>query len=134
MPIGSAGVAMIDARDIADAAVAELLRRDREPGPSPRTTLDLVGPELLTGESVARIWSAALDREVIYGGDDAAAFEEQLAALGPSWLAYDMRLMMVGIQKFGMHGTDGTIDRLQAILGRPLRKYADFVKEATAAS
>ena len=72
--------------------------------------------------------------EVIYGGDDAAAFEEQLAALGPSWLAYDMRLMMVGIQKFGMHGTDGTIDRLQAILGRPLRKYADFVKEAAAAS
>lgn len=31
MPIGSAGVAMIDARDIADIAVAELLRRDRAP-------------------------------------------------------------------------------------------------------
>ena len=29
MPIGSAGVAMIDARDIADVAVAELLRRDQ---------------------------------------------------------------------------------------------------------
>ncbi len=29
MPIGSAGVAMIDTRDIADIAVAELLRRDR---------------------------------------------------------------------------------------------------------
>ena len=134
MPIGSAGVAMIDARDIADVAVAELLRRDRALAPSPRATLDLVGPELLTGESVAKIWSAALGREVTYGGDDVAAFERQMASLGPSWLAYDMRLMMAGIQKFGMHGADGAADRLQAMLGRPLRKYTDFVKEAIAAS
>ena len=134
MPIGSAGVAMIDARDIADAAVAELLRRDRAPAPSPRTMLELVGPELLTGESAARIWSAALGREVIYGGDDVAAFEAQMATSAPSWLAYDMRLMMAGIQKFGMHGADGAADRLEAILGRPLRTYTDFVNEANAAS
>jgi len=133
MPIGSSGVAMVDARDIADVAVAELLRRDRAPAPSSRTTLELVGPELLTGESVARIWSAALGRDVTYGGDDVAAFEAQMATSGPSWLAYDMRLMMAGIQKFGMHGANGAADRVQAILGRPLRKYADFVKEALAA-
>ena len=134
MPIGSTGVAMIDARDIADIAVAELLRRDRALAPSSRVTLELVGPELLTGESVAKIWSAALGREVTYGGDDVAAFEGQMASLGPSWLAYDMRLMMAGIQKFGMHGADDAADRLQAMLGRPLRKYTDFVKEAIAAS
>ena len=134
MPIGSTGVAMIDARDIADIAVAELLRRDRALAPLPRATLELVGPELLTGESVAKIWSAALGREVTYGGDDVAAFEQQMASLGPSWLAYDMRLMMAGIQKFGMHGADGAADRLQAMLGRPLRKYTDFVKETIAAS
>jgi uncharacterized protein YbjT (DUF2867 family) len=133
MPIGSAGVAMIDARDIADAAVAELLRRDRAPAPLPRTTLELVGPELLTGESVAGMWSAALGRAVAYGGDDVAAFEGQMAALGPAWLAYDMRLMMAGIQKFGMRA-EGAADRLQAVLRRPLRTYADFIKEAVAAS
>ncbi|WP_280151905.1 NmrA/HSCARG family protein [Piscinibacter sp. XHJ-5] len=134
MPIGSAGVAMIDARDIADIAVAELLRRDRAPAPLPRATLELVGPEPLTGESAADIWSAALGRAVTYGGDDLSAFEGQMASFGPSWLAYDMRLMMAGIQKFGMRGSDGAADRLQAILGRPLRKYIDFVKEAIAAS
>jgi uncharacterized protein YbjT (DUF2867 family) len=134
MPIGSAGVAMIDARDIADVAVAELLRRDRAPAPLPRATLELVGPERLTGASVAKIWSAALGREVTYGGDDVAAFEGQMASFGPSWLAYDMRLMMARIQKFGMHGADGAAYRLQAMLGRPLRKYTDFVKEAIAAS
>ena len=134
MPIGSAGVAMIDVRDIADVAVAELQRRDRAPAPLPRVTLELVGPELLTGASVARIWGAALGRDVHYGGDDVAAFEGQLASSAPSWLAYDMRLMMAGIQKFGMHGAGGAADRLQALLGRPLRTYTDFVKEAVAAS
>lgn len=134
MPIGSTGVAMIDARDIADVAVAELLRRDRAPAPLPRLTLELVGPEVLTGASVAKIWSAALGREVTYGGDDVVAFEGQMASFGPSWLAYDMRLMMAGIQKFGMHGADGAADRLQAMLGRPLRRYTDFVKEVLAAS
>ncbi|MET0208880.1 MAG: NmrA family NAD(P)-binding protein, partial [Burkholderiaceae bacterium] len=49
MPIGQTGVAMIDVRDIADVAVAELLRRDQAVGPLPRVTLDLVGPDVVTG-------------------------------------------------------------------------------------
>jgi uncharacterized protein YbjT (DUF2867 family) len=134
MPIGSAGIAMVDARDIADIAVAELLRRDRADTALPRVTLDLVGPDALTGASVAKIWGAALGREVAYGGDDLAAFEGQMATFGPGWLAYDMRLMMGGIQKFGMHGAEGSINRLQTMLGRPLRTYADFVSEATASA
>lgn len=134
MPIGSAGVAMVDTRDIAGVAVAELLRRDRASAPLARTTLELVGPDALTGASAARIWSSALGREVTYGGDDVAAFEAQMASWGPAWLAYDMRLMMGGIQKFGMHGAQDAVDRLQAILGRPLRKYAEFVAEATSAA
>jgi uncharacterized protein YbjT (DUF2867 family) len=132
MPIGSAGVSMVDVRDIADIAVAELLRRDRAAAALPRITLDLVGPEALTGASAASAWSAALGRNVAYGGDDVAAFEAQMASFGPGWLAYDMRLMMAGIQRFGMHGAEGAVGRLQAILGRPLRTYADFVSEVVA--
>jgi len=133
MPIGSVGVAMIDARDIADIAVAELLRRDRAPEPLPRVTLDLVGPDALTGAAVAKAWSSALGREVNYGGDDVAAFERQMASFGPAWLAYDMRLMMAGIQQIGMRGEAGALERLQTLLGRPLRSYADFVREVAAA-
>ncbi|WP_116137580.1 SDR family oxidoreductase [Trinickia diaoshuihuensis] len=133
MPIGSAGVAMIDVRDIADIAVMELLRRDRAGAALPRVTLDLVGPEVLTGASAAEIWRSALGREVNYGGDDTAAFEQQMASFGQAWLAYDMRLMMDGIQKLGMRSEDGTASRLEAMLGRPLRKYADFVAEVAAA-
>jgi uncharacterized protein YbjT (DUF2867 family) len=132
MPIGAGGVAMIDARDIADIAVAELLRRDRAPTALDRVTLELVGPQTLTGAAVAKVWSDALGREVVYAGDDVAVFETQMAAHGPAWLAYDMRLMMAGIQKFGMQAADGTVAQLQSILGRPLRTYENFVREATA--
>ena len=133
MPIGSAGVAMVDARDIADVAVAELLRRDAASTPLPRLTLDVVGPQALTGAEAARTWSDALGRGVAYGGDALAPFEQQLASFGPAWMAYDMRLMMAGIQAIGMHGEAGSVERLQALLGRPLRSYADFVRGVVSA-
>lgn len=50
----AAGIAMIDARDIADVTVVELLRRNHVLAPAPRTALNLDGPELLTGASVPR--------------------------------------------------------------------------------
>jgi uncharacterized protein YbjT (DUF2867 family) len=107
MPIGAAGVEMIDTRDIADIAVAELLRRDRAPAALPRSTLDLAGPQPLTGADAAAAWSRALVRDVMHGGNDLAAFEGQLASFGPAWLAYDMRLMMARIQEIGMHAEPG---------------------------
>ncbi|KIF58502.1 NmrA family transcriptional regulator [Pseudomonas fluorescens] len=134
MPIGSQGVAMIDARDIADVAVAELLRRDRADSAQERVTLELVGPQVLTGESVAKIWSTTLGRDVAYGGDDVAAFEAQLATYGPGWLAYDMRLMMAGIQRFGMQAGAAAVERIEGLIGHPLRRYEDFVREAVAGS
>jgi uncharacterized protein YbjT (DUF2867 family) len=87
MPIGAAGVAgvvMIDARDVADVAVAELLRRDRAAAALDRVTLDLVGPQAITDASVAKVWSSALGREVVYAGDDVAAFEAQMAGYSPA--------------------------------------------------
>jgi uncharacterized protein YbjT (DUF2867 family) len=52
-PIGGVGVAMVDIRDIADAVVAELLRRERAPHPLPRTTIELVGPDTSMNETYA---------------------------------------------------------------------------------
>ena len=129
MPIGSAGVWMVDTRDIADIAATELLERDRAQTPLPQKTIDVVGPEALSGESVARIWSEELQREVRYGGNDVEAFERQMATFMPAWMAYDMRLMMSGIQKHGMRPEPGTVETLQKQLGRPLRTYRDVVRE-----
>jgi uncharacterized protein YbjT (DUF2867 family) len=132
MPIGNAGVSMVDVRDIADIAATELLARHRAATALPGRTLDVVGPDALTGEAAARIWSEALQRDVRYAGDDLDGFEQQMAAHAPDWFAYDMRLMMDGIQHRGMHGDAGAVASLEKALGRPLRAYANLVREMLA--
>ena len=59
-PVGDVGVSMVDVRDIADAAVLELLRRDRADTALPRVTYELSGPDALTGASLAALWAETL--------------------------------------------------------------------------
>ncbi|WP_431228539.1 SDR family oxidoreductase [Burkholderia contaminans] len=126
MPIGSKGVAMVDVRDIAEVAAIELIRRNDAPGKLPVETLNLIGPDTLTGPQLASIWSEILGRPVAYGGDDPAAFENNLAGFIPKWMAYEMRLMAERYVSDGMVPEAGDVERLTAILGRPLRTYRDF--------
>lgn len=126
MPIGGKGVAMVDARDIAEVAAIELIRRDQAPGKLPIETLNLVGPDTLTGEGLAAIWSDVLGRPVAYGGDDPTGFEQNLANLMPRWMAYEMRLMAERFVSDGMVPETGDVERLTRLLGRPLRTYRDF--------
>ncbi|SAL45443.1 NmrA family protein [Caballeronia peredens] len=130
MPIGAKGISMIDVRDIGDAAARELLRRERSDTPLPRETYELAGPDALTADSIAQIWSAALNREIRYGGDDLDALETRMKSAGPEWLAYDMRLMMQRYQEDGAVASPREIERLTALLGRPLRTYRDFAADA----
>ena len=127
--VGDKGVSMIDVRDIADAAVIELLRRDRAPGSLPRATYELSGPDALTGSSLANIWSNALGREVRYAGGDLDAFEKAVKTKAPAWLAYDLRAMMHRYQADGAVATPDDIVRLTTLLGRPPRRYHDFAHE-----
>ena len=53
MPIGSKGLAMIDARDIGEIAAIELLSRDRAPDGGALSRINLVGPDTLTGADAA---------------------------------------------------------------------------------
>ena len=126
MPIGSKGVAMVDARDIAEVAAIELIRRDQAPDKLPIETINLVGPDTLTGPDVAKIWSDLLGRPVVYGGDDPSGFEQNMASFMPKWTAYEMRLMAERYVSDGMIPETGDIERLTSILGRPLHSYRDF--------
>jgi len=126
MPIGSKGLAMVDVRDIAEVAAIELLRRERASEPLPLARINLVGPDTLTGEAVAALWSAALGRPVAYGGDDTAGFETNLRNAMPQWMAYDMRLMAERFLTDGMVPEAGDVERLVQLLGRPLHSYRDF--------
>ncbi|WP_333985746.1 NmrA/HSCARG family protein [Burkholderia orbicola] len=127
MPIGGKGIAMIDARDIAEVAALELIRRNDAPATLPVETINLVGPDTLTGPQLASIWSDTLGRPVAYGGDDPTPFEDNFAKFMPKWMAYEMRLMAERFVSDGMVPEAGDVERLTAILGRPLRTYRDFV-------
>jgi uncharacterized protein YbjT (DUF2867 family) len=129
MPIGDKGLAMVDVRDIGEIAAIELLRREQASGPLPLDRIDLGGPDLLTGSSVARIWSEVLGRPIAYAGDDIAAFEQTMRGFAPSWMAYDMRMMIERFQTDGLIPAPGDAERLTGMLGRPLRSYRDFASE-----
>jgi len=129
MPIGSKGLAMIDVRDIGEIAALELLRREQAAEPLPIDRINLVGPETLTGADIAAIWSDVLGRKVAYPGDDTAGFEQNLRQYMSPWMAYDMRLMAERFLTDGMLPETGDVQRLTALLQRPLRAYRDFASE-----
>lgn len=134
MPIGSRGVAMVDARDIAEVAAIELIRRDQAPVKLPVETINLVGPDTLTGPQVAKIWSEVLGRPIAYGGDDPSAFEEKMATFMPKWTAYEMRLMAERYVTDGMIPKAGDVERLTKVLGRPLHTYRAFAAQIARAT
>lgn len=129
MPVGGKGVAMVDARDIAEVAAIELIRREQAPGKLPVDTINLVGPDTLTGADVASIWSEVWGRTIVYGGDDPSGFEHNMATFMPKWMAYEMRLMAERYVSDGMIPEAGDVERLVQILGRPLHSYRSFARE-----
>ncbi|MAW98299.1 MAG: NmrA family transcriptional regulator [Sphingomonas sp.] len=133
MPIGGKGLAMVDARDIAEIAAIELIRRNAAPDILPVETINLVGPDTLTGTDVAAIWSDVLGRPVVYGGDDPDGFEANMATFMPRWTAYEMRLMAERYVSDGMIPQDGDRERLVNLLGRPLHSYRETAVRIAAA-
>ncbi|MCD9032400.1 NmrA/HSCARG family protein [Luteimonas sp. Y-2-2-4F] len=134
MPIGDKGLAMIATRDIGEIAAIELLRREQADAPLPLDRINLAGPDTLTGADVAAIWTDVLGRPIAYPGDDTAGFERNLRPSMPSWMAFDMRLMSERFLTDGMIPDAGDVERLTALLGRPLRSYRDFATQIAAAA
>ena len=132
MPVGAKGISMVDIRDIGEAAAKELLRREQASAPLPREIYELVGPDALTGASLASLWGALLDRPIAYAGDDLEGLEQRLRSVGPAWLAYDMKLMMRRYQQDGAIATDADVARLTTLLGHAPRSYHDFAAAAAA--
>jgi uncharacterized protein YbjT (DUF2867 family) len=133
MPIGSKGLAMIDARDVGEVAALELIRREQSDVALPLDRINLVGPDTLTGADVAGIWTDVLGRPITYPGEDFAAFEQNLRQVMPNWMAFDMRLMSERFVTVGMVPDAGDVDRLTTLLGRPLRSYRAFATEIASA-
>ncbi len=128
-PIGEKGVSMVDARDIAQIAADALVGREQSLNSLPSEIINLVGPEALTGPSIAQTWSDLLGKPVKYAGSSTNAFESQLAHHGPSWMAMDMRLMLDRFCSDGMAGSSEDVAKMTLLLGRQPRSYAAFAAE-----
>jgi len=126
-PIGKAGIAAVDVRDIADAAVVSLTT-DGHTG----KTYNLVGPDPLSGPSAAAIWSEVLNKQVRYPDLPVEAFEEQLRQIFPAWLAKDLRLMFQGYEDRGFAPSNADVATLTSLIGHAPRRYEDFVRETAA--
>lgn len=127
-PIGPLGISRVDVRDIAEVAALALTT-----GSLDGQTVNLVGPDVLTGQRTAEIWSKVLGRTVAYGGDDMDAWEKQTLQYLPAFLAFDFRLMYEFFQREGLQATREDVALQTKILGsapRPFEAYARETAEA----
>jgi len=133
IPAGNQGLAVVDVRDIAEAAAISLTEEGHK-----GKTYDLVSSEMLTGPDAAATWSKLLGKEITYAGHgDFDDFEAQLRRTGgpmrntgtPSWLAYDLRLMFQGFVERGFRNTEDQTARFAALLGHQPRTYSSYAEE-----
>ncbi|MGH9328416.1 MAG: SDR family oxidoreductase [Terriglobia bacterium] len=126
IPAGNQGLAVVDVRDIAEAAAISLTAEGHK-----GKTYELVSSEMLSGPHAAAIWSKLLGKEITYAGHgDFDGFEAQLRKTGaPSWLAYDLRVMFQGYIERGFSNTENQTARFAALLGHQPRTYRSFAEE-----
>ena len=124
IPLGTVGVSAVDVRDIAEAAAIALTAEGHL-----GKTYNLMGPSALSGPQAATIWSDLLHKEVRYAGEALDSFEEQMRKSGPSWSAFDIRMMFQGYLERGFIAGDGDIEAVTKLLGHAPRRYEDFARE-----
>jgi uncharacterized protein YbjT (DUF2867 family) len=126
IPAGNQGIAVVDVRDIAEAAAISLTEEGHE-----GKMYDLVSSEMLSGPDAAATWSKLLSKEITYAGHgDFDGFEGQLRQTGsPSWMAYDLRVMFQGYVERGFSNTEDETARFAALLGHQPRTYSSFAEE-----
>ena len=127
-PIGHVGLSRVDVRDIADGTVNALLDDGHEGNRYP-----LVGPFVLTGEEVARIWSERLGRPVAYVGDDIDAWAEGARAMMPDWMVDDLRIMFAHFLDQGLVASEEDLATMSHVLGHAPRTFDDYVAETSTA-
>jgi uncharacterized protein YbjT (DUF2867 family) len=126
IPAGNEGLAVVDIRDLAEAAAISLTEEGHN-----GKTYDLVSSEMLRGPDAAATWSKLLRKQISYAGHaDFDGFEAQVRKKGsPSWLAYDVRTMYEGFVERGFSNTEDQVARFAALLGHQPRTYSSFAEE-----
>jgi uncharacterized protein YbjT (DUF2867 family) len=127
MPIGTAGIAAADVRDIAEAAAISLTE-DGHDG----ETYDIVAPTTISGPGNAALWSKLLGKEIKYTGHNFDQWEQAMRARMPSWSAFDLRMMFQGYFDRGFASTETEVNRITRLLGHVPRGYEEFAMHTAA--
>ena len=125
-PIGDHGINLVDVRDIADALVNALTQNDHH-----GRIQDLNGPEPLTGERVAKIYSDRLGKPITYVGNDIDAWAENAKPFVPEWMLHDLVTMYTFFVENGMPVDPETVREQESLVGHPARTFPSFVAEVT---
>lgn len=118
--LGTKRANRVDTRDIGDAAARAFLD-DIASG-----SYHVVGPEQWTAAQCADVWSKALGREVRYAPEQWSA---SVAARLPPAKAHDFAKTFRVIQRYGIPVNPAAVERTTALLGKPPRRYRDYVAE-----
>jgi len=89
------------------------------------------GPDTLTGEGIAGIYTKYLGRAVRYSGDDLDAWAVKSKGAMPEFLIADMRIMYRFFQDNGMIASKDDLEKTEKLLGKKPRIFDDFAKEIT---
>jgi len=127
MPIGPAGIAAADIRDIAEAAAISLTE-DGHDG----QTYDIVASVMISGPGNAELWTKLLNKQIKYTGHNFDQWEQGMRSRMPSWSAFDLRMMFQGYFDRGFQSTETEVARLTKLLGHAPRSYEDFATQTAA--
>ncbi len=126
-PTSNAALASIDARDIADVAVAILRSDDVDGG-----ILDISGPEALSNTQLAERFTEALGREVRHVEVPVEAFQETLRGYGFSEGRVEGIAELIAAQEAGDRAAVHP-EGVREVLGREPRSFVEFVRDHAAA-
>lgn len=119
---GDGKLAMIDVRDIVDAAAAVLTGTGHE-----GKSYILTGPEPISMHDVAASLSDVLGKEITYVNVPGEAALESMVSMGfPEWIARGYGELMEG---FSRGFADRATNNVELLTGRPARSFEQFARD-----
>lgn len=122
LPAGSGATSFVDARDVGAVGARVLTESGHR-----NRAYDVTGPEALTYEEVAELFTEVLDRPVRYADPSIPAFVARELSRGraPGFVA-----LMIGIYTTARLGLAGRVtDDVEELLGRPPRTVREYLED-----
>lgn len=123
-PIGNIGINRVNVHDVADAAINALLDDKFNQG-----DYALHSNEVLTGDSIAAIYTKHFGKTINYAGDDLESWANQAQHMMPSWMVQEFKIMYTYIQEKGLIAPTEDAKRQEELIGHPPSSFDDFVAE-----